>query len=124
MLIYNEVANFISGQIAREQLYRCLVDGREAFRGEALPVGTEDDILVWIKARYKVLGQLFAVDMDYPRRNTIFELGPSLGFDVETWVPVPVAKRYLVEVEGMEWMFVLRPVPDGLLDWKPGRVPA
>ena len=34
------------------------------------------------------------------------------------------ARRIVEELEGMEWMFVLRPVPDGLLDWKPGRVPA
>lgn len=117
MYIYNEVANFISGQIAREQLYRCLVDGREAFRGEALPVGTEDDILVWIKARYKVLGQLFAVDMDFPRSHIIFESGMSIGFDVETWVPAPMVKRYLVEADGEEKMFVLRPIPAALLDW-------
>ena len=27
-----------------------------------LPVGTEFEILAWIKARYKVLGELYAVD--------------------------------------------------------------
>ena len=121
MYIYNEVANFITGQIAKGQLYRCLVDGREEFRGEILPVGTEDDVLVWIKARYKVLGQLFAVDMDSPRGHVIFELGPSLGWDVDTWVRAPAARRYLVEVEGDEKMFVLRPIPEGLLGWHPGR---
>ena len=124
MIVWNPVDSFVSKLASCRQRYRCLVDGQDEYRGESLPSGTQAEVLAWIKARYKVLGQLFAVDMDYPRRNTIFELGPSLGFDVETWVPVPVAKRYLVEVEGMEWMFVLRPVPDGLLDWKPGRVPA
>ena len=124
MIVWNPVDSFVSKLASSRQRYRCHVDGQEEFRGESLPSGTQAEVLAWIKARYKVLGQLFAVDMDYPRRNILFELGPSLGFDVETWVPVPVAKRYLVEVEGMEWMFVLRPVPDGLLDWKPGRVPA
>ena len=35
----------------------------------------------------------------------------------ETWNPPHVTKWYLVEVGEMEKVFVLRPFPDGLLEW-------
>ena len=120
MIIYDPVSNFFSNMIAKRHRYRCIVDGCDEFRGERLPVGTEEEILAWIKARYKVLGQLFAVDVDCPHYQVWFELGPFPGFDAKIWNPTPTTKRYLVEVEGVEWMFVLRSVPDGLLGWHPG----
>ncbi|MBO7654731.1 MAG: hypothetical protein J6U40_07390 [Kiritimatiellae bacterium] len=106
------------------QRYRCVVDGNGEFRGEPLPTGTEDEILTWIKARYKVLGELYAVNGDW-RYGCIgiinLMIDPSLWGDFRPEKPTPVTKRYLVEVEGVEKMFVLHPIPAGLFDWDPRR---
>ena len=121
MLIYDPVSNFFSNMIAKRHRYRCIVDGCDEFRGERLPVGTEEEILAWIKARYKILGELWNV-RGYEPYNIIFchVYGngiPPLWCDSETWHPPHETKRYLVAAAEMEKMFVLRPFPDGLLEW-------
>ena len=102
------------GPLARNQVYRCNVDGGKEFRGETLPIGTEENVLAWIKARYKVVGELLLIDMD----NIIFSAcagskSPSFS---------PIVKRYLVEVDGKERVFTLTPLPTqkpyGLLTWQ------
>ena len=66
-------------QAAEQQKYRCIVDGSDEFRGEKLPTGTETEVLGWIKARYKVLGEVLVIDNDAPRVNFILTmLHPSL----------------------------------------------
>ena len=123
-LIYDPVSNFFSNMIAKRHRYRCIVDGCDEFRCERLPVGTEEEIIAWITVRYKILGELCLVSKENacPRHNLIFESGISpLWFDAGTLHPPHVAKRYLVEVEGMEKVFVLQPTPNGLLAWHPGR---
>ena len=39
----------------------------------------------------------------------------------EMWEIAPTTKRYLVEVEGVEKMFVLEPIHEDLLGWHPER---
>ena len=121
MLIYDPVSDFFSHMIAKRHRYRCIVDGCDEFRGELLPVGTEEEILAWIKARYKILGELWEVHGN-GGYNIMFcrVLGDGfspLWFNSETWHPPHETKRYLVEAEEMEKVFVLRPFPDGLLEW-------
>ena len=94
--------------LARNQVYRCSVDGDKEFQGEILPIGTEENILAWIKARYKVVGELLLIDMDIPRYNIVF----SAYADLESSLPSPIVKRYLVEVDGKEKVFTLTPLPD------------
>ncbi len=72
MIIWDPVERLVLHLAALRQRYRCLVDGQGEFRGEPLPVGTEDEILAWIKARYKVVGELLLIDMNIPRYNIIF----------------------------------------------------
>ena len=104
--------------LARNQVYRCSVDGDKEFQGEILPIGTEENILAWIKARYKVAGELLLIDMDIPRHNIIF----SACTDPKSPSFSPIVKRYLVEVDDKEKVFVLTPLPDqkpyGLLTWQ------
>ena len=118
MIIWNPVERLVLRLAALRQRYRCLVDGHDEFCGEPLPIGTEDEILSWIKARYKVVGELLLIDMDIPRYNIIFSAcagskSPSFS---------PIAKRYLVEVDGKERVFALTPLPTqkpyGLLTWQ------
>ena len=125
MLIYDPVSNFLSGLIARQHQYKCIVDGRDEFRGERLPVGTEEEILAWIKARYKIRGELWLFDMSYigdmnyiPSRQGWIFYCSSPWFGYAKWNPPHVIKRYLVEVAEAEKVFVLRPFPYGLLDWR------
>ncbi len=126
MLIYDPVSNFLSGLIARQHRYKCVVDGRDEFRGERLPVGTEEEILAWIKARYKICGELWLAPTNYigdtnyiPRRHGwIFHSFSPHWFLSSTWDPPHVIKRYLVEVAEAEKVFVLRPFPYGLLEWR------
>ena len=107
--------------VVKNQAYRCSMDGHHQFQGETLPEGTEEYILDWIKARYKVVGEILIVNMDnmdIPRYNIIFNTcagSKSLSFS-------PIVKRYLVEVDDKEKVFVLTPLPDqkpyGLLTWQ------
>ena len=121
MLIYDPVSNFFSNMIAKRHRYRCIVDGCDEFRGERLPAGTEEEILAWIKARYKILGKLWEIDR-VGGYGIMFcrVLGGGfspLWFNSETWHPPHETKRYLVEAEEIEKVFILRPFPDGLLEW-------
>jgi hypothetical protein len=104
--------------LARNQMYQCSVDEGKEFHGEILPIGTEENVLAWIKARYKVVGELLLIDMDIPRYNIVF----SAYADPESSLPSSIVKRYLVEVDGKEKVFVLTPLPDqkpyGLLTWQ------
>ena len=119
MLIWNPVANYIASMVAKRQRFRCLVDGQGEYGGVPLPIGTEDEILAWLARRYKVLGQLFVIDRKCAFNGECL-IWEYVGIYSESWTPAPETKRYLVEVGGVEKMFVLRPVPDGLLAWHPG----
>lgn len=122
MLIYDPVANFLSEVAARRQLYRCVVDGRDELMGEKLPVGTKENIVAWIKSRYKVLGEIFVVNSEGVAWNGFIFCSGSPLFTSEVFMPRQQMSRYLVEVdEGAEKVFVLLPVPMGLLEWHPGR---
>ena len=96
--------------------YQCTVDGHAEFRGEVLPAGTEESILAWIRARYKVIGEVCVVDVGPWRRHIIY----TRIFDPSYWHYKPEPKRYLVEVEGVEKIFKLEPFPSGLLPWYKG----
>ena len=80
-----------------------------------LPVGTKDEILAWLERRYEVLGQLFVIDWKQASNGGL--IWYSIDIYSKSWTPVPETKRYLVEVGGVEKVFVLLPVPDGLLAW-------
>ena len=100
---------------AEQQQYRSIVDGSDEFRGEMLPTGTEAEVLGWINARYKVLGEVWLMCHDTPHSNFIYTmLHPSLWPHDYS----PREKRYLVEVMGAEKVFILHPIPDGLLTMK------
>ena len=120
MLIWdwNRIDAVMWSLLARNQMYQCSVDEGKEFHGEILPIGTEENVLAWIKARYKVVGELLLIDMDIPRYNIVF----SAYADPESSLPSPIVKRYLVEVDGKEKVFVLTPLPDqkpyGLLTWQ------
>ena len=96
------------------RIYQCTVDGHAEFHGEVLPAGTEESILAWIKARYKVIGEVHVGNADPWRRNIIIY---TRIFDPSYCYYETVAKRYLVEVEGVEKIFKLEPFPAGLLPW-------
>ena len=81
-----------------------------------MPSGTQAEVLAWIKARYKVQGELYVVSLD--RFNSSFIM---LFTSPEMWEHVPTTRRYLVEVEGIEKMFVLEPIHEDLLGWHPER---
>ena len=120
LTIHDPVSRFFSSLLARDHRYRCIVDGSDEFRGERLPVGTEEEILAWIKARYKILGELwfFNKEVACPSHNIIYERDISpLWFAAGTWHPPHVTKRYLVGVGEAEKVFVLQPAPDVFLEW-------
>ena len=116
MIVWNPVDSFVSKLASSRQRYRCRVDGQEELRGESLPVGKKEDVLAWINARYKVLGELYVVTHDFYNSSLRWYL-----ISPEMWEIVPTTKRYLVEVEGVEKMFVLEPIHEDLLGWHPER---
>lgn len=116
MIIWNPVERLVLRLAALRQRYRCLVDGHDEFCGEPLPIGTEDEILSWIKARYEVLRELYDVDLERPTYHWY-----SLLVSPDMWKPEPTTKRYLVEVNGTVRIFVLHPVQEDLLGWHPER---
>ena len=61
-----------------------------------------------------MLGELYVVDLD--RVNSSFIM---LFTSPEMWEVVPTTKRYLVEVEGIEKLFLLEPIHVDLLGWHP-----
>ena len=98
-------------EMRKAQLYRCVVDGEDTFRGERLPIGTRDQILTWLNNRYRVVDEL---RLGSPDRIIVFSCS--------AWVRRAPPLRYLVVVQGAEKLFALHPVPDGLLTWnhRPG----
>ena len=98
-------------EMRNAQLYRCVVDGEDTFRGERLPIGTRDQILAWLNDRYRVVDEL---RLGSPDRIIVYSY--------LTWVRRAPPLRYLVVVQGAEKLFTLYPVPDGLLTWnhRPG----
>ena len=62
MIIWNppdRLASLVKMLASCRQRYRCLVDGQNEYLGESLPYGTQAEVLAWIEARYKVLGELY-----------------------------------------------------------------
>ena len=118
MIIWDPVERLVCRMASLRQRYRCLVDGQDELSGGALPVGTEAEILAWIEPRYKVLGELYAVGNGggSPAYHWV-----GLLIHPEMMKPEPTTKRYLVEAEGVERMFVLKPVHEDLLGWHPER---
>ena len=108
MIIYDPYETLVRQliEMRNAQLYRCVVDGADTFRGERLPIGTRDQILAWLKERYQVVDEL-----------RLGSPGRLIVFSCSTWVPRPPKLRYLVIVQGAEKLFTLHPVPDGLLTW-------
>ena len=98
-------------EMRNAQLYRCVVDGEDTFRGERLPIGTRDQILAWLNDRYRVVDEL---RLGSPDRIIVYSY--------LTWIRREPPLRYLVVVQGAEKLFTLYPVPDGLLTWnhRPG----
>ena len=90
-------------EMRNAQLYRCVVDGEDTFRGERLPIGTQDQILAWLNDRYRVVDELH---LGSPGRIIWF-----CGY----WGRRAPPLRYLVVVQGAEKLFTLYPVPDGLI---------
>ena len=117
MIIWNppdRLASLVEMLASCRQRYRCLVDGQDEYLGEPLPSGTQAEVLAWIEARYKVLGELYIVNPDLPNRSFIWLLASP-----DMWEIVPASRRYLVEVDGIEKMFVLEPIHEDLLGWHP-----
>lgn len=112
MIIYDPYESLVRQliEMRKAQLYRCVVDGGDTFRGERLPIGTQEQILTWLKDRYRVVGEL-----SLGSRDRIIWFCWYGG-----WRPREL--RYLVVVQGAEKLFTLYPVPDGLLTWnhRPG----
>ncbi len=114
MIVWDPVDRLVSRLASTRQRYCCRVDGRDEYLGESLPDGTQAEILAWIEARYKVLGELYVVNPDLPNRSFIWLLASP-----DMWEIVPSAVRYLVEVDDVEKMFVLEPIHEDLLGWHP-----
>jgi len=118
LIIWDPVERLVCRLASLRQRYRCLVDGKDELSGESLPVGTEAEILASIEAHYKVLGELYAVV--YGGGSPAYHW-VGLLVSPEMWKPEPTTKRYLVEVEGIERMFVLKPIHEDLLGLHPER---
>jgi hypothetical protein len=116
MIIWNPVDTRVSTLASFRRRYSCRVDGQDEYLGESLPTGTQSEILAWIAARYKVLGELYVISPDFYNRSSIGHL-----VDPDMWETVTMTKRYLVEVDGVEKMFVLEPLHEDLLGWHPER---
>ena len=117
MIIWNppdRLASLVEMLASCRQRYRCLVDGQDEYLGEPLPSGTQAEVLAWIEARYKVLGELYVISHDvYNNSLRWYLMSPGMS------EIVPTTKRYLVQVDGVEKMFVLEPIQEDLLGWHP-----
>ena len=117
MIIWNppdRLASLVEMLASCRQRYRCLVDGQDEYLGEPLPSGTQAEVLAWIEARYKVLGELYVISHDvYNNSLRWYLMSPEMS------EIVPTTKRYLVQVDGVEKMFVLEPIQEDLLGWHP-----
>ena len=121
MYIYNPVADFISEMVASRQKYRCQVDGRDEFQGERLPVGTKEEVLFWIKDRFKFVNEFHGTALPevevQPQQHIIFFCYNPLALQSKSWLPEPSVLRYRVDVGGAEKIFVLEPIPKKLLEY-------
>lgn len=119
----NDSISNLAVWVAQFQRYRCVVDGKDQFNGETLPTGTEEEILAWITARYKVLGEVFVINRGCYGYSGIIHLmiDPSLWGEFGIQTSKPDIKRYLVEVDGVEKMFVFCPLPSELAILNPSR---
>ena len=118
MYIYNPVVNFISDMVASRQKYRCQVDGRDEFGGEKLPVGRKEEVLSWIKSHFKLVDEILIIQSQTMRQHIINFCCNPFALDVDSWLPVPSVVRYLVDIDGVEKLFVLKPIPDGVLEYR------
>ena len=116
MIVWNPVDTLVSTLASFRQRYCCRVDGQDEYLGESLPTGTQAEIFAWIAARYKVMGELYVISPDFYNRSS-----SGLGVNPDMWELVTTPQRYLVEVDGVEKMFVLEPLHEDLLGWHPER---
>ena len=129
MYIHNPVANFISEMVASCQKYRCQVDGRDEFQGEKLPVGTKEEVLSWIKDRFKLVDEFGFVDgVEFSEAEPqpisqyiIYFCCNPLALQSKSWLPEPFVLRYRVDVGGAEKIFILDPMPEKLLEYHPAK---
>ena len=126
MYIHNPVADFISELVANRQKYRCQVDGSDEFQGEKLPVGMKEEVLSWIKDRFKLVDEFGFVDgVEFseveaqPISRIIYFCCNPLALESKSWLPEPSVLRYRVDVGGAEKIFVLNPIPEKLLEYHP-----
>ena len=123
MYIHNPVADFISELVVSRQKYRCQVDGRDECQGEKLPVGTKEEVLSWIKDRFKLVdefweGAEFSEAEAQPiSQYIIYFCCNPLALQSKSWLPEPSVLRYRVDVGGAEKIFVLEPIPKKLLEY-------
>ena len=122
MYIYNPVADFISELVASRQKYRCQVYGRDEFQGEKLPVGTKEEVLSWIKDRFKLVDEFWEgaefseAEALLARQHIIYFCCNLLALQSKSWLPEPFVLRYRVDVGGAEKIFVLNPIPERFLE--------
>ena len=114
MVIHNPSSYVISALLEKSNQYRCMIDGSVEFCGMRLPVGTEREVLDWIKAKYCVLGELFVFDREYNYGTAYVNSCASPWLRSSSEHPT---KRYLVKVGDAEKVLVLLPFPDRLLEW-------
>ena len=123
MYIHNPVADFISELVASRQKYRCQVDGRDEFGGEKLPDGTKEEVLSWIKDRFKLVDEFWEgaefseAEAQLARQYIIYFCCNPLALQSKSWLPEPFVLRYRVDVGGAEKIFILEPVPKKLLEY-------
>ena len=109
--------------MASRQKYRCQVDGRDEFQGEKLPVGTTEEVLSWIKDRFKLVdefweGAEFSEAEAQPiSQYSIYFCCNPLALQSKSWLPEPSVLRYRVDVGGAEKIFILEPIPKKLLEY-------
>ena len=126
MYIYNPVADFISRLVASRQKYRCQVDGRDEFQGEKLSVGTKEEVLSWIKDRFKLVDEFGFIDgVEFSEvepqpisQYIIYFCCNPLTLESKLWLLDSSDPRYRVDVGGAEKIFVLNPNTDNNLGLK------
>ena len=113
--------------VASRQKYRCQVDGCDEFQGEKLPIGTKEEVLSWIKDRFKLVDEFWFVDgVEFSEveaqpisQYIIYFCCNPLALQSKSWLPEPFVLRYRVDVGGAEKIFILEPIPKKLLEYHP-----
>jgi len=115
MIIWDLVGNYLESILypAEDRRFICTVNGERTFRGEALPVGTCDEIKSWIRERFQLVGELVVAVQQ--TRITMFQQSTGRWWRTWWWAPDPF--RLLVSVNGVEYLFHLTPVSNLLLTW-------